>query len=164
MDPLNRFSKMIKQVSSKRNKTDADYGELARLEWYAGLYTQDGKPCIPGEVLEAAFCNGAKRNKLGKQSQAGIICPKNYVLVHPDPQDLDDMWNDGSFKFTVGVRVKSERIMRTRPIFRERGTEFELEFDDRLLNERQIRDIVRITGEEIGLMDWRPKFGRYVVV
>jgi hypothetical protein len=163
-DPLSKFSKMIKQISSKRNKTDADYEELARLEWYAGLYLQDGKPCIPGEVLEATFSNSAKRRKLGKQAQAGLICAGNYQLIYEGPDDVNVLWENHAFRLTVGVRIKGNRIMRTRPIFRKWASQIEVQFDSSMLNGSQVEEIVRIAGEEVGLMDWRPKFGRFEVV
>lgn len=46
-DPLNRFSKQLKAVSSKRKKSDEDYEEMARIEWHAvagyGIARQDAE-------------------------------------------------------------------------------------------------------------------------
>jgi hypothetical protein len=163
-DPLNRFSKEIKKISSKRAKTDADYEELARLEWYASLYTEDGRVCIPGEVIEATLCSAGKRRKLGKQVQAGVICPSNYPLTYPGPESVDALWDDGSYRLTRPVRIKGQRVMRTRAIFKDWSLVFDLQFDTLSLNESQVKEIMTIAGEEIGLCDWRPKFGRFTVV
>jgi hypothetical protein len=38
-----------------------------------------------------------------------------------------------------------------------------LVFDDGLFNASQIKEIVTVTGEQVGLADWRPKFGRFSV-
>src|SRR5919197_2014309 len=91
-DPLNDIARQMKKISGKRNKTDTDLEELARLEWYGSLYLDEGKkPCLPGEVLEAAFVQGAKRQKRGKQAQAGIICPSNYPLEYDGPSTLEEL-------------------------------------------------------------------------
>jgi hypothetical protein len=51
----------MKRVSGKRAKTDADFEELARLEFLGGLYLHNGEPCLPGEVIEAALVEAAAR-------------------------------------------------------------------------------------------------------
>jgi hypothetical protein len=161
-NPLNDLARQMKKISGKRNKTDADLEELARLEWYGSLYLDDGRrPCLPGEVLEAAFVEAAKRQKRGKQAQAGILCPSNYRLEYDGPANLDELWERPEFRLTVGVRVKNNRVMRTRPRFPTWTASIEVQYDDALLNANEVRDIVRRTGSEIGLGDWRPRFGRF---
>jgi hypothetical protein len=66
-DPLNKYAKMLKAVSSKRKKTEADYEELARIEFFAGLYMDQNEPAIPARLLEAAVVEGARKSKSGKQ-------------------------------------------------------------------------------------------------
>jgi hypothetical protein len=61
-DPLNQYSKAIKRISSKRHKVDSDYEEMARLEYHGGLYLHQGRPCIPGFVVEAALVRGGRRS------------------------------------------------------------------------------------------------------
>src|SRR5579885_58452 len=78
-DPMNKFSKEIKKISSKRGKTDADFEQMAKLEWYASLYTDNGRVCIPAEVLEAALVGGARKSKLGRQAQAGLFVNNNLI-------------------------------------------------------------------------------------
>jgi hypothetical protein len=162
-DPLEPIVKEIKKISGKRGKTDADLEELARLEWRGSLYLNDGKVCLPGDVIEAAFCEGAKRSKSGKLAQAGIICPTNPPLEYDGPSDIDDLWKDGGFRLTVGVKIQRSRVMRTRPIFRKWAVTFGLMFDDGLLNREQVIEIMKTTGEVVGICDWRPKFGRFGV-
>jgi hypothetical protein len=160
-DPMNEYSRRMKEVSGKRSKTDADFIEMARIEWYGGMYLMDGgKPCITGEVLEAAIINAARKTRKGKQAMGGIICPDNYPLTFDGPQDLDERWADDNCRLTCGVRIQKARIMRTRPIFREWSLVFSLIYDDLQLNEKDVIGIVKVAGEN-GLCDWRPKFGRF---
>jgi hypothetical protein len=160
-DPANEFSKQMRKISSKRDKTEADFEELARLEWFGSLYLKDGKPCLPGEILEAAFVAAAKKQKKGKQAQAGIFCPDSYRLIYDDARKPEELWADTQYRYTVGVRIQQNRVMRTRPIFRDWSCEIEVDYDDGLLNEEEVRHIVRVTGEIIGVGDWRPKYGRF---
>jgi hypothetical protein len=163
-DPLNDIARQMKKISSKRDKTDADLEELARLEWHGSLYLDGNQqPCLSGEMLEAAFVQAAKRQKRGKQAQAGIMCPSNYPLEYDGPSHLDELWQLPEFRLTVGVRVKSNRVMRTRPRFLTWAATIEVQYDPTLLNENEVREIVRRTGSEIGLGDWRPRFGRFQV-
>lgn len=161
-DPLNKWSKDLKRVSGKRAKTDADFAEMARIEWYASLYVDEGKLCIPGEVLEAALIEGAKKQKLGKQAQSTLFVSGNAIL-HFDGDNLsvDELWERGKNRLTTGVRIQRNRVMRTRPRLEKWSCEVEVNFDDKILDPPRVTEIVTITGREVGIGDWRPKFGRF---
>jgi hypothetical protein len=49
-------------------------------------------------------------------------------------------------------------------MFRAWGLRFEVTFNDDLLNQHEIIDLLHLGGEQVGLGDWRPKHGRYIVV
>ena len=86
---MDAFARQMKQISGKRDKTEADFMELARVEWFGGLCVDDQqRPCIPGEVVEATLINAAKKIKRGKQAQAGMMCPGNFPLIYDGPQAL----------------------------------------------------------------------------
>ena len=163
-DPQSEIVKAMKRLTSKRDKTDSDHAELARLEWYGGLYLDDGKPCIPSELVEAMLIEAAKKRKKGPAAKAGIICEKNFPLEYEGPKDPDEMWESEDYRLTVGVKVQRNRIMRTRPIFRKWQASIEVHYMDELLNERDIKEFLEIGGTIIGLGDWRPKFGRFEVI
>jgi hypothetical protein len=52
-DPLNPIKIELDRLTSKRDKTVADHEQIAKAEWHAGLWLQDGKPCIPSEAIES---------------------------------------------------------------------------------------------------------------
>lgn len=54
-NPLNSYTQFIKPLMAKRNKTDRDYMEIARIEWEAGLYLSNGEIALPAENLESCF-------------------------------------------------------------------------------------------------------------
>ena len=60
-DPLNHWSKSMKQVSGKRKKTDADYEELAKIEFFAALYIDKTGPIIPSANIDSMLVNAAKK-------------------------------------------------------------------------------------------------------
>jgi len=162
---MNKFSKALKRISGKRAKTDADFEELSKIEWYASLYTHDGKLCIPSEVIEATLANSARKMKLGKQAQTTIFVPSNAVLKFDgDNLTIDQLWERGQNIFTTGVRIQKSRIMRTRARIDDWSSEIEVVFDDTILDPTQVKDIVARAGREVGLCDWRPRFGRFNVV
>lgn len=162
-DPLNPFAKSLKKVSSKRNKTDADYEEMARIEWYASLYLSDGRVCMPGENLERLLLDAARKLKLGKQIQAGTFCPGVSIIEYDGPQAIDELWEDPRFRFTHAVKVNGSAVMRTRARFDEWAFDMEVRFDPEMLDSGQIDQILQIGGDAIGCGEWRPKFGRFEV-
>jgi hypothetical protein len=162
-DPTNEITRMMKPISGKRDKTESDYLELSRLEWHGGLYLTDGKPCIPGEVIEACLMEAARKRKKGKQAQAGIIVPDDALIQYDGPNDPAAMWESGDFIHKVGVKVQRNKVIRTRPIFKKWALDLEVLYLDSLLNRSEVEAFVQIAGQIIGLGDWRPKFGRFSV-
>jgi hypothetical protein len=165
-DPLNHFSKEIKKFTSKRNKTEADYAEIARIEWYASLYIQDGKVVLPSHVLEATLLNGAKKIKMGTQVKAGLFIDEHSPLhFNGDDLSIDEMWEQGNHRLSMGVGMgMSGTVQRTRSIFKNWKTEFTITYDDELLDKDRILEMIKKAGEIVGICDWRPKYGRFRIV
>ena len=61
------------------------------------------------------------------------------------------------------VRVQASRVMRCRPIFRDWSLEFTAMHDPSVMAGRAIAEALEIAGQQIGLGDFRPKFGRFTV-
>jgi hypothetical protein len=162
-DPLNSFAQAMKKISGNRDKTEAELEELARLEWFGSLYLHQQEPCLPGELIEGALVGAAKKRRRGKQVAAGVWCQDNFPLQYEGPRALEELWEDPRFRFTTGVRVKQNRVMRTRPRFEEWATDITVIFNDELVNQSEVLELLRIAGEQVGLGDWRPKFGRFDV-
>ena len=166
-NPRDKMAKQIKEYTSKRKKTDADFEEISRLEWFAGLYTDDeGNVVIPGTNIEGMVVSGAKKAKRGKDFQAGVFCDENPVIEHDGPKDLNELWMDERFVMETAVKVKSTggSVMRTRPIFREWSLNFKLTYSDDVVNEADVKKALEDAGRLVGLCDWRPKFGRFEIV
>ncbi len=164
-DPLNPHTQALAKLTSKRNKTLDDHRAVSRAEWIGSLYVNDaGHPCLPGEVIEGALCEGAKKFKLGKVAKGGIIVAGDFVLEYDGPKAIDALWNHGGFLKRAGVRVTTSRVIRSRPIFPAWACTFSVQWDSGLVkDEDQLFEIVGAAGQT-GIGDWRPKFGRFELV
>lgn len=161
-NPLSKASKALKQVTSKKKKTDADFERMAEIEFKAGLYIdEDRGPVIPGENIEATLYNAAKITKEGKIAKSACFVPKSAVLQYDGPRDADGLWEDERFRNCVGVKVGMARVMRTRPIFKDWSAIVEVEFEDSVVNAEQVDRWVNSAGTQVGLCDWRPRCGRF---
>lgn len=161
-NPLNEWAIALKEYTSKRNKTEADHAEMARIEWYGSLYTdEDSRVCIPGENIESVMVDGAKKLRLGPRIKAGVISPGLWRIEYQGPKTPDEMWACGKFTDIRSVRIEKKRVMRARPIFREWRLTFDLLYMG--LNKKEVLGALEAAGEQVGLGDFRPKFGRFVV-
>jgi hypothetical protein len=162
-DPLNRHSVSIAEITGKRKKTEADHREMAKREWFAGLYLFNGEPCIPFQMLEAALIEGAKKEKRGPAAKAGILVEQHARLEYVGPRKPEQLWKDERFQLRVPVRVGQVRVMRTRPRFDGWSAEVVVKYLPSLLNPEHVRGFLTAAGEQVGLGDWRPRFGRFLV-
>lgn len=167
-DPANEWSRAMKEITGKRKKVDADYEEMARLEWMGSLYQLlNGQPCIPGYVMEGALIGkggAARKQKMGKAAAAGVYVSQNFPLEYDGPRDPKELWKLPQFQLRVPVVVNQSRVIRTRPIFEAWSAEVVVEVDTELVNPDDVRLWMAVAGREVGLMDWRPKCGRFEVV
>ncbi len=163
-NPLNNFSKEIKKISGKRNKTEADYEYMAKLEFLGGLYLNEKKePIVPSEGIEAMIVAGAKKSKEGQVAKAAIYVPEHATLNYKGPKKAEKLWEDENFILMVGVKVQKNRIMRTRPIFKNWSFNTSVNYNIEMCNEDQIFNWLSVAGTQCGSFDWRPKYGRFEV-
>lgn len=162
-DPLDPISRELARITGKRLKTASDHREIARIEWFGGLWLADGAPCIPAEAIEAAFIAGARMQRRGKQAAAGIEVDGPARLFYDGPQDIDELWKQERFRLRVPVRVGAARTMRTRPRFDTWNVDVRASYLPSLLSPPLIADIFAASGFARGLGDWRPRFGRFRV-
>lgn len=163
-DPLNKFAKAMREITLKRGKkTEADIIELSRIEFFAGLYMGTDGPIIPALMVEANLIDGARKSRMGKLAQAGVIVERHARLDYDGPRTADELFEDERFKYKVSVVVDRKKIMRIRPIFREWSAEVEISYLDDVLNERDLLTALRNAGSLAGIGDWRPRYGRYAL-
>jgi hypothetical protein len=160
-DPSNKFSRSMKEITSKRNKTDADYEELARIEFMAGLYMSSDGPIIPSYVIDAMIVNAAKKLRQGPKAKSACFCFEHSLMEYEGPKDFEGLWESEDFRFSSIVRVQSSRVARMRPIFNKWEATVVLQIEDTLINVRDVDEWMSIAGTQVGIGDWRPQYGRF---
>ena len=131
-----------------------------------GLYLDaKGKTVVPARCIEGAIVKaaaGIKAPGKGRQSM------KNYVLAGLQVYPMDvPLESEG---YEVDVRravIQRQGVLRARPRFDEWALDFEIQVIDEYLQsagmDRKIQDLVSQAGALIGLLDFRPRFGRFTV-
>lgn len=163
-DPLSEVTKAFKKVSSKRVKTDADHEEMARAEFRAGLYLEDGVISVPGRNLMKCLIEGARITKSGAKVERGLtIAGSAFPLEYNGPRDPDALYADKNFVSRMSVKVGTAKTMRCRPQFRTWGLTASAWIDPAVLNLDELQDIATNAGAMIGLGDYRKGggFGRF---
>lgn len=165
-DPLYPHSKSIAELASKSSKTEADFDRIAELEFLGGLYVSDGAPCIPAEMLEAALVRAAGQGRRGSKAKvkAGILVRDNARLDYDGPRNPDELWKDPRFRLRSVVRIGMSKVVRTRPMFPVWSAEVVIGYLPNLLNAADVRGFLVTAGEQVGIGDWRPRFGRFSLV
>lgn len=165
-DPTNPLVKQIKAITAKGSKklTESDYERRDRLEWEAGLCWNDGV-VIPADNIERCIQQGAQKSRIGKDVQAAVFCLSvDYPVVYDGPKKKDALYADPRFTLRKGVAIMGSRIIRIRPMIPTGWSiTFDIEFDDSIVDEKQLFKAMTDAGALIGLGDWRPKFGRFTV-
>lgn len=164
-DPSNEHARAMKVVSARRRKTDADYAELARLEYLGGLYLNaEGQVIIPSRVIEAHLAEAARKTRDGKQALAGVFVDTDLPLVYKGgPLTADELADSPAHRLTVGVRIQRVRVMRTRPLFTDWSGEFKVSLLDETVDGGTLRTWLENGGRGVGIGDYRPRYGRYAV-
>lgn len=166
-DKKNPFVRAIKPILQKKTKmNDSDFEQVERLEWEGGLYwSNELGLVIPSDNIERCLQLGAQKSRLGKDVQAAVLCSEpEYKLVYDGPKTIEGLYKDPRFSLRKGVVVQKNRVIRVRPMIPTGwSVAFELEYDDTVVDEKGLRMAAVNAGAMIGLGDWRPKFGRFIV-
>jgi len=180
-DPLNIYARVMKQMNAKPStkRTDQDHFELSRVEWEAGLYLDDeGKVTLPGTGIEAAIKSAAKLSRNAQDIKKGVhveemYCDFQYAgvqgIANPTPKTPEDVPTrslDAAYEDHHDRRLAkngTSTIVRTRPRFNEWAVEFTVLYDDAIITERTLLEILQNGGRYCGLFDYRERYGKYEV-
>lgn len=162
-DPLDPATKALKEITGLRKKTDEDHEMMSRVEHAGGLYLDpDVGPYLPADNIWRALLDAAKKTKQGVAFKEAVIITSDVnPIAYTGPRDADGLYEDSNFVFRKSVKNQMNRVMRTRPIFPTWATEADGYLDEALLNFRDLSQIAERAGTQIGLGDWRPRFGRF---
>ena len=169
VDPLNPFSKELKKISGKRNKTEEDHEKMSQIEFRAGLYWRDDIGVhMPADNLQAMFLSAAKKTREGPKCN-GIMIDDDMPIRFKNSTSLKKLEKDESMYFRKACRVQTQKIMRTRPMVPAGWTgTIVMDIDEEDVDVDDIKNFAQTAGKRIGMGDWRPQknggFGKFQVV
>jgi hypothetical protein len=165
-DPINPLVVEKKKLTSKGSKkmTLADYEEIDRLSWLAAVYwSEENGLVIPSDNIEAMIVAGARKARKGKDALAAMFLSEaECVIEHPRKgQGIEKIMADKGYTLRKPVMQQKARIMRVRPRIQTWSTSFTVEYDESVINGRDLQTAITEAGAIVGIGDWRPKYGRF---
>lgn len=164
VDPEYPLNREIKSLTAKRKKTDADLQTIERLEWYGGLYEENGIVVQPVAKVRKCLINTAKIMKLGKGIERTLILSGLYTpLIYDGPKEIDKLFEQPRFHSRLSVGIGGKRVMRVRPSFYPWAMSVDGVFvPDAGVNFDELQRIVELAGIVEGIGDNRVNgYGRF---
>ena len=155
---MHSFPMMPLEHAEKKSKEEqAEYAAYRDAETKE-LYIPS--VCIQRCMVSAAtYSKGKGRASLQKQVAACVFISPDRVSLGTKDYKIDAR--------PVVVPATKGRIIRYRPILEQWQCKFEIEYDDDLLTEANLRKILDDGLQRVGLLDFRPEkkgpFGRAIV-
>jgi len=165
VDPTNPLVRRIKELTGKgaKKRTSADDEEIDRLSFMLALYHDGERVFVPDMAVLGTIRDAARKVRMGKESEAAVDVLETAIpLIFDGPQSPDELY-EKRFVDRRPAGVQKARVMRVRPRFNAWGLRFTLIVDERILDLRRVRSALDYAGERIGLLDFRPRFGRFEV-
>jgi len=165
VDPNCEWNRKIKELTSKKKKTEADFKMIEMLEWYGGLYSDGGVVVQPTSKLRKCLINTARINKQGKTVERALnFSELNVPLAHDGPSSIDEIYNDQKFTSRLSVGVQGKRVMRVRPKFPAWAMQVTgLFIEDAGMNFDELQRLVELAGQVEGIGDNRVNgYGRFI--
>jgi hypothetical protein len=161
----------------------ADLGKGSKLQTGSPDYTQEwrkylyvdsaGQVFQPAAHFEGAMTKAAAGFKVtGKRGKTYKDLFSSSVFVTPDqiphgiaaPQELDADADKPLYLDIRPVVVQRSRVVRIRPTFKPGWVlDFEITCIDDQIPSSVINEVLILAGRTVGIGDFRPKFGRFMV-
>jgi hypothetical protein len=164
-DPDEPIVRQISELTAKKkDMTDADRLEVARLKFLGGLYyDSELGPYLPAANIFASLIAAARQTRKGLNVEAAVIWLSDKApLDYDGPRDPDKLWNGGDSPFVDRrmVRVDRARVPGVRPIFPGWSAEIDIDYDENSVNLADLENFARKAGR-VGIGDYRRFYGRY---
>lgn len=167
VDPFNKYSRAAKEITSKRKKTDEDLLKLREIEIESKLYFDEKVGVwIPATWITAAIASQswakAKIKKADIRSCVFVNESKiklNYAGMDKVKTKTDVVKNE-MFHTVLNLKQGQVRVCKAAPIFNDWSVEFEILFDDTIINASDLKNLIEIAAKFGGFGDFRPTYGR----
>jgi len=150
------------ETEAEVKKAKRDFGTPKAQAQEVAYYNEDGKLVQPAEHIYQSLVKAAGDFQVkgkGKKSYRDAV--RGLVLVAPEyiGHDTQDWTVDSR-----PVRVQKARVVRHRPFLAKWSLNFELKcLDGEALPAEVMNAILVRAGESVGIGDYRPRFGRFLV-
>jgi hypothetical protein len=164
-DPDNPIVREIQTYTSKRKKTEDDRRAIERLEWFGGLYVEDGRIVMPTRSVRKCLIQAGKISKQGTQvTRALQFTEMNVLLAYDGPDDPQELFKRQEFHNRDAVGIAGKRTMRVRPQFPRWAVVADAILLESVMDPDDLRRVAELAGKAEGLGDNRVNgFGRFTV-
>ena len=169
-NPDLKINKERSKLHKRGHKTEQDELDGRKLDFLAALYTDDkGHPVIPGDNFDAMMYgrSGAvsqmKVKGISRKKCAANIFTEGPVLLEYDgPSTAKELAEDERFRFFHKVVRSNISVFVTHPIFPKWSATVAVKYNSDQLDADDVAKLMVYGGENVGVCDWRPKYGRFV--
>lgn len=173
-DPGNKWAIEIAKLPKGNKQTEKDRERRMELLWYGSLYHRSDKDLelvIPEINIEQMVIEGGRCSSKGMEITRYVTCPEAPALLINakgngklmSSSDVDRLWASHRFEDRRLVVISKKRVMGIRPRFDEWGLRFKLNFNEMEIDPMLVVHAVVEAGNQKGLGDFRPRFGRFHV-
>lgn len=167
--PLPDFAQLSK--GGKVKSGEKDYTQ----EWRQSLYANGNAELYqPATHLDGALAKASSNFKVqGRGAKTYSQLFKGNVFVAPDeipfmgmimPENLDTDADKPLYLDVRPVVIQRARVVRIRPCFKPGWKlDFVIEVIDDQIPHNVVSEVLIMAGKTIGIGDFRPKFGRFMV-
>jgi hypothetical protein len=146
-DPDNEFAKRLKEITEDKTykKTDEGRKAMERIEWFGGLYTENGSgPVIPTANIKRCFQRAATTYKKGKDVAKALQFPTLAVpLSYDGPKDLEKLYKKPEHRSRLMVAVGTNKVPRMRPQLPKWSLVTEAMLVEEILDFRMLENMAR---------------------
>ena len=157
---MNRFPADSPETAARATRKTGTKDYRAKAE-EAAYRNVEGKLYQPADHIIGALVKAAVNFQIpgkGKKTYKDLF--RSSVFVHPD--EIEHQIQDYEIDARPVVIQKS-RVMRYRPKLTKWRLEFTLEIQDPDIADSVVKDIMEYAGRRVGIGDYRPRFGRFMV-
>lgn len=185
ISPLHPCNKLKAEFTKKRKKTDDDYVNIARIEWFQSLYLdrpvqlemKEGKyydankerpkVVLPMKCVRACVKSGAKLSRNGKALDRAVQFT-NVDFYRPSDgkklsfPDINKMSDDNEYIDETVMTVQRAKVVRYRALFKTWGATVSGVWAEDMLNEEDLVQAIEMAGMFEGMNDSRSLgYGRF---
>lgn len=169
--PLNEYSKRMKEITSKRKKTEEDINELLLIQWEGALYWDEKIGLnMPIENLMAALLKAARKHKMGPMISGFVFDePIGFPILTEYHNNWEKFKAHQGNKFIKAVTIQRSKTLSCRPMFNKWELKFDFRVDEEVLSIDEAKMILGTMSSRIGLGVWTPShpkpgnYGRFVI-